>query len=84
MIQKFIKDNNITFNDGERNSSCTILIGYTQHLGLNKNDLKAALDSYIKVDSFISKEIDRLFDYCKAKNYKSYWNKKEAKSLYIF
>ncbi len=84
MIKKFIQENNTSFNEGERNSSVTILIGFSQFKGLSKQDLIDELRDEITKDVFILNEIERLFDYCKAKNYKSYWKKKEAKSLYKF
>ena len=31
-LQRFITDNNITFQEGERNSNCVILCGYSQYL----------------------------------------------------
>ena len=84
MIKEFIKNNNITFNEGERNSSVVVCIGYAQHLGLNEAQLKKELAKEIKEDKFIKEEISRLFDYCKSNNYAKYWKTKSAKSEYKF
>lgn len=83
-IKNFIIENKITFNPGERNSSIVTLIGFTQLKGLDVEDLEDALEEEIKQDEFLSEEIDRLWDYCKARNYKSFWLEERAKLQYIF
>lgn len=83
-IKNFITENNITFQEGERNSSIVTLIGFAQFKGLDIEDLENALEEEIKQDSFLSDEIDRLWDYCKAKNYKDFWVKEQAKLQYTF
>lgn len=83
-IQEFIKNNNLSFERGSRNTSCTILTGYSQFLELTEEQLKEELKNEIKNDSFISEEISRIFPYCKAKNYKDFWVKEEAKLQYTF
>ena len=83
-MRKFITDNDISFEPGSRNSSVVTLIGYAQHLGLAKESLEDALNDQIKADEFIGTEIDRLFDYCKANNYKKWWSTKQAKAQYKF
>ncbi len=60
MIQKFIKENNITFNEGERNSSVVTCIGYAQFKELDKQELIEELEEEIAEDDFIEEEIDRL------------------------
>jgi hypothetical protein len=84
MIQKFIEENNLEFKEGTRNADCVVILGYSQHLGLKQADLKTALTKYIEVDSFIGEEIERLWDYCKNKNYKDFWTKAVAKEQYKF
>lgn len=83
-MRDFINENSISFEPGSRNTSIVTLIGYSQFKGFDKHALKEELATEIKKDSFISEEIDRLFDYCKAKNYKNYWKTKAAKSQWIF
>ncbi len=83
-MKKFIEDNNITFNEGERNSSVTICIGYAQSLGLTKQQLKDELSVQIIEDNFIGEEIERIWDFCNIRNYKNYWKSKEAKEIYTF
>ena len=83
-MRKFITDNDISFEPGSRNSSVVTLIGYAQHLGLMQGQLEDELEQEIDNDSFIQEEIDRLWDYCKASNYKKFWSTKQAKAQYTF
>ncbi len=83
-IKNFIEENNISFAQGERNTSVVTLIGYAQHLGLSQSALKQELVDQIDADDFIGEEIDRLWDYCKANKYKNFWKKQEAKLQYTF
>ena len=83
-IKNFIEENNISFAQGERNTSVVTLIGYAQYLGLTKEELKLELSKEIIEDSFIKEEIDRLWDYCKVRNYKNWWSTTEASLQYTF
>lgn len=83
-IKEFIKDNNLSFEEGNRNTTVVILIGYAQHLGLTEEELDAELEEQYDEDYFIAEEVTRLFDYCKARNYKKYWATEEAKKKYKF
>ena len=84
MLKEFIKENNLSFEEGSRNSTVTVLVSYAQHLGLGQDTLEKELEEQIKEDSFIGSEIDRLFPYCKIKNYKKYWSTPEARNIYKF
>lgn len=83
-IKEFIKENKIDFSVGQRNSSCVVLVGYAQHLGLTESQLQEELKNESIKDSFIAEEVTRLFDYCKARNYKYFWDTPKAKELYKF
>ena len=83
-IQEFIKNNNLSFKEGNRNTTIVVIIGYSQHLGVTQPGLKTELDHEIEDDSFISEEISRLWDYCKTRNYKNFWTTDKAKELYKF
>jgi hypothetical protein len=79
-IRKFINDNNISFEEGNRNSTVTTLIGYAQYLEMSKVDLAKELETEITEDKFIAEEIDRIWNFCKIKNYKDYWVDKLSNS----
>lgn len=83
-IQEFIKNNNLTFEEGCRNSHVTIIIGYAQHLGLTEEQLDEELQKQYDEDSFIAEEVTRLFAYCENRNYKNYWSTPAAKKAYKF
>lgn len=83
-IKEFITNNNLSLEEGSRNSSLVCIIGYAQHLGLTEGQLIEELDKEINEDSFIGEEIARLFDYCKTRKYKNYWTTPDAKSKYKF
>lgn len=83
-MRDFINENNLDFTVGSRNSTVTVVIGYALHKGLTKNQLLDALEPEIKADSFIAQEVDRLFNYCKDRNYKAFWNTEDAKMQYTF
>ena len=83
-IKEFITNNNLSLEEGSRNSSIVTIIGFSQHLGLTRNDLENELMVEMNEDSFIGEEIARLFDYCNNRNYKNYWTTPEAKSKYKF
>lgn len=83
-IREFIDNNGLSFEEGNRNTTVVILIGYAQNLELSQNKLKAELVEEMDNDSFIQDEIDRLWEYCKNKNYKNFWSTPKAKELYKF
>jgi len=84
MIKEFIKTNNLSFEEGQRNSNLVVVTGYTQFADLNKDDLEKALSKEIKKDKFIQEEIDRLWSYCKTNNYYAWWKTKEAHKAWKF
>jgi len=83
-IEQFIKDNHLSFGIGRRNSTITILIGYSLFLGIEKEFLKTYLEEQIKADKFIQEEIDRLWSFCVSSHYEKFWLTKDAKKIYKF
>lgn len=92
MIEKlktFIKDNNLSFEEGERNTNATILCGYALFIGVSDVELiKCALGEYsstkIWYDSELEDEIERVYIYAKHHNYGKWWEKPEAAKMYKF
>ena len=83
-IREFIKDNDLSFEPGNRNSTMVTLMGYAQHLGLSKKDLEEELSNEIYNDDVIQDELDERWGYCERNNYKKYWTSDEAKTQYVF
>lgn len=83
-IKEFITNNSLSLEEGSRNSSIVVIIGYAQHLGLTEKELQEEMKDESIKDGFIYEEIARLFDYCKSRKYKNYWLTEEAKRIYKF
>lgn len=83
-IIQFIKNNNLEFEEGTRNSTIIILIGYSQYLEMNQEELEEELEDIIIEDNFVKEEIERLWGYCKIKKYKDFWKTETAKDQYEF
>lgn len=83
-MREFINNNDLSFDEGSRNTTIVTLIGYAQHLGWSKEALEEELLTEIEEDSFIQEEIDRLWQYCYNRNYKNFWTTPKAKELYKF
>ena len=83
-IREFIEKNDLSFEEGSRYSTCIIIMGYAQHLGLSKEELEEELKEEIEADGVIQDEIDERWGYCDSNNYKKYWKTKEAKKDWSF
>lgn len=83
-IKEFIKQNKLSFKEGQRNSTVTTLVGYSQHLGLTENKLRAEIVDQIDADSFIDEEVKRLWKYGVSKGYKNYWTTSVARKTWNF
>lgn len=82
IIKDFITQNNLSFKEGSRNSSCTVLIGFSQYLGLQQKQLEEELKNEISLDKFLQNEINRLWEYCLHNNYGKWWEKEENRKTY--
>lgn len=83
-IREFIEKNDLSFEDGSRNSTMITLMGYAQHLGLSKDELEEELKDEIEADGVIQDEIDQRWGYCLSNNYKKYWKTEQAKKQWVF
>lgn len=89
LLEQFIKNNNLTFEEGKRNTDSVILSGYALHIGESDwTILSDAIDATIsgKADENYHEELERVFDYADANdnNYGAWWNKPGAKTMYKF
>lgn len=85
-IEVFIDENNLTFEEGQRNTDSTVLSGYALHIGLRTlPTLVAAVENQCDdADYGWEDELERVFDYAKDNAYGDWWNSKEARDRYIF
>lgn len=82
-LKQFIKANNLTFNEGERNTNVTILCGYALHMDKTVEDCKQAIPSKF-VTGELNQEIERVYDYADCNDYGNYWTSDDAISRYKF
>lgn len=84
-LEKFIKDNNLKFEVGTRNSDSTVISGYALHLGVRDTEpIIEAIESTLKSTADYEGELDRVFNYALRAGYGKFWKTKDAKKLYIF
>ena len=88
-LQRFITDNNITFQEGERNSNCVILCGYSQYLCKLKNipEIKIYDTIYQNIikplnDTELNKEFKKVWEYTLKNDYWKWWENKKNKNKY--
>jgi len=87
-LKTFIKENNLSFNEGERNSNIVILCGFAL---FNENILeeckevipKEFIDT-LKKETNVFQEIERVYYYADSRNYKKYWGTAMAQAQYKF
>lgn len=84
-IEKFIKDNDLSFDSegSGLNSNCTILSGFALHLGLPLDELSDLLRNSV-IPPTAWDEFERVYNYAEANNYGVYWSGADAKDRYIF
>lgn len=84
---KFIKENNLTFNEGERNTNITILVGFSLAIEAEMGEILQAIkksDTEYQNIFFIEEEIKRVYDYAEDNNYDDFWLTEEAHDQYTF
>jgi len=83
MLKKFIKDNNLKFSVGNRNSSAVILCGFALYKEQNVNNCLEAIDGR-SLTTDLQDEIERVFKYARINNYGDFWKTAKAKKEYVF
>lgn len=84
-IEKFIKDNGLSFVEGCRNTDSVVLSGYCLYLGIT--DITVILNiinNICKTITHFEDEFERVFKYAENHNYGNWWKTKEAKKAYKF
>lgn len=85
-IQEFIKNNNLTFKEGTRNTDSVILSGYSLYLGIKTaKELEKVIDAALPdADCDYYEELDRVFSYASENNYGKWWETETAIKTYKF
>lgn len=85
-LEKFIKENNLTFAEGSRNTDAVVISGYALHLGINDvNVIENVIEKTVSTRGWeYDKELKRVFEYAKDNNYGQWWTPESAKTMYKF
>jgi hypothetical protein len=85
-LKEFLKDNNIEFTKGRRNTDSTIIAGFC--LWLDLNDMEAIVKTIKAVcpDPHwnFAEEFERVYAWAERNGYGSWWDDKVAHSHYKF
>ena len=85
-LVKFLKENDIEFTEGRRNSDSVIISGFCLHIELEDLDeIKKAIENNCEDAhwNFIE-EFLRVYYFARSSNYGAFWETEEAKKLYKF
>lgn len=72
-LKKFIKDNNLTFEEGTRNSDSCILAGYALHLQMNMTEVMQCIETVCPDSTNYREEFIPVFEHATNKGYGSWW-----------
>lgn len=88
-IERFIKENGLTFVKGCRNTELVVICGYSQYLeSLNETPdaeliLVPVLEPYFKKDAELKTEFTMVWNYTKHHSYYKWWDDEDNRSKYI-
>ena len=86
----FIKNNDLSFKEGRRNSDITVICGYALHLDEYHDWERDIKEAIIEVhgegiwSDFMEEEVYRVFDFAYNNNYGDWWSSDEAKEKYVY
>lgn len=85
-LEDFIKNNNLTFTEGRRNTDSVILSGYGLFIGVkNAHDLEKVIDLVLPAAHYdYFSELRRVFQYANENAYDRWWESEIAKNTYKF
>jgi len=87
---QFIKDNEIEFREGNRNTPATILAGFSKHLGFKDwADVSEFLyeSEELELDPISENEMDRVLKYVyegTEKDYALFWKTEQARNQFVY
>lgn len=83
ILKKFIKDNKLKFEPGNRNNPLVTLTGFALYKNLTVQDCKEAIPK-TKLKAPVAKELERIFSYGEKNKYGDWWATADAKKQYKF
>lgn len=82
-LEKFIKENELTFEEGSRNSNATIICGFATFIEAELSDVLLSIPEKNRTED-LNIELERVFNYAFTNGYGKFWLKEQAKEQYIF
>jgi hypothetical protein len=85
-LEQFIKNNNLTFAEGSRNTDAVVISGYALHIGVkNVSEIENVIEKSVSTRGWeYAVELQRVFDYAQYNNYGDWWTMEGAKTMYKF
>jgi hypothetical protein len=83
ILQKFIENNNLSFQEGQRNASIVILCGFALYNEISIQKIHAAINDKDYTPE-VQIELSRVYEYAERNIYGEYWNSEDAKTRYKF
>lgn len=83
-IKNFIKDNELLFTEGRRNSDSTILAGYALHIEVLTAAFVNEILNEVINDYNYNSEFTKVFHFAKTHHYEVFWLSRDAKKQYKF
>lgn len=82
-LKEFIKNNDLKFTPGRRNSDCVVICGYALSIDATLDDIKNSIE-FDLLDIELIDELEKVHIYAKSNNYGLFWNTNLAKNQYEF
>lgn len=85
-LELFIENNNLTFQEGTRNTDSVVISGYALHLGVTEVDtiIDAIKKQLVDKNPDYHDELPFVFSFAQKNNYGKWWEKPVAKKTYKF
>jgi len=80
-LREFIKNNNLTFEEGERNANAVVLCGYALYLGATLEECKDSIHGKF-FTSDLAQELERVWKSANNNNYGAWWKKEKNRKMY--
>ena len=81
-LTKFIEENKLSFNPGERNNNLAPLCGLADHYDASEEEVtKALTNAKVEViwDNEMISELEKVYEYAIKNNYGNFWTTEQAK-----
>jgi hypothetical protein len=81
ILKEFIKNNNLKFTEGVRNTNCTILCGYSLYVKATLEECKQAINKE-DYTAELAQELERVWKSANNNNYGVWWETKSNRDMY--